>query len=109
VSGTSFATYARPTNETRQSWTLAYVPGRRLTNKDLYILTSSRRCSGAEEFTYNLKYLKRATVFGETTQWRQSTCSPRFSRDCRAIQLLSNRLRRHWTCRHGLRFERIDQ
>jgi retinol-binding protein 3 len=59
--------YFRPTNETRPSWTLPYVPGKRLTNKDVYILTSSRTFSGAEEFTYNLKHLKRATVVGETT------------------------------------------
>src|SRR5207244_1022074 len=47
--------YSRPTNETRPSWTLPYVPGRRLTSKDVYVLTSSRTFSGAEEFTYNLK------------------------------------------------------
>ena len=34
---------------------------------DLYILTSARSFSGAEEFTYNMKNLKRATVIGETT------------------------------------------
>lgn len=59
--------YNRPQNETRQSWTLPYVPGKRLTHKDVYILTSSRTFSGAEEFTYNLKQLKRATVVGENT------------------------------------------
>jgi hypothetical protein len=59
--------YSRPGNETRQSWTLPYVPGRRLTGKDVYILTSARTFSGAEEFTYNLKHLKRAIVVGETT------------------------------------------
>ena len=31
------------------------------------MLTSSRTFSGAEEFTYNLKNLKRATIVGETT------------------------------------------
>jgi hypothetical protein len=59
--------YNRATGETRPSWTSAYVPGTRLTNKDVYILTSERTFSGAEEFTYNLKYLKRATTVGETT------------------------------------------
>lgn len=36
-------------------------------DKDIYILTSSRTFSAAEEFTYNLKNLKRATIIGETT------------------------------------------
>jgi C-terminal processing protease CtpA/Prc len=31
------------------------------------VLTSSRTFSGAEEFSYNLKALKRATIIGETT------------------------------------------
>ena len=60
--------YSRPRNETRQPWTLPYVPGRRLTEADVYILTSSRTFSGAEEFTYNLKHLKRATIVGEATR-----------------------------------------
>jgi hypothetical protein len=59
--------YFRPTNQTRPSWTLAEVPGKRLTNTDAYVLTSSRTFSGAEEFAYNLKHLKRATIVGETT------------------------------------------
>jgi C-terminal processing protease CtpA/Prc len=32
-----------------------------------YVLTSKETFSGAEEFTYNLKNLKRATLIGETT------------------------------------------
>ena len=59
--------YWRPANETHQWWTLPYVPGKRLTGKDVYILTSSHTFSAAEEFTYNLKNLKRATIVGETT------------------------------------------
>jgi hypothetical protein len=43
------------------------VPGSRLANKAAYILTSSRTFSGAEQFAYNLKMLKRATLVGETT------------------------------------------
>lgn len=39
----------------------------KLANKPVYILSSSRTLSGAEQFTYNLKMLKRATVIGETT------------------------------------------
>jgi hypothetical protein len=49
-------------------WTLEEVPGRRF-RQDLpvYVLTSSRTFSGAEEFTYNLKALGRATIVGERT------------------------------------------
>jgi len=51
----------------QQSWSLPFVPGRTMFDKDLYILTSQRTFSAAEEFTYNLKNLKRATIVGETT------------------------------------------
>jgi hypothetical protein len=49
-------------------WTLEDVPGERL-RKDVpvLVLTSSRTFSGAEEFSYNLQNLKRATLVGETT------------------------------------------
>ena len=59
--------YFRPANETQQFWTLSYVPGRRYEGKPVYVLTSHRTFSGAEEFTYNLKTRKRATIVGETT------------------------------------------
>ncbi|MBN1272922.1 MAG: S41 family peptidase [Candidatus Aminicenantes bacterium] len=51
----------------RQFWTERYVPGKKMYDTDLYILTSRRTFSAAEEFTYNLKNLKRATIVGETT------------------------------------------
>jgi hypothetical protein len=59
--------YYRAANKTENYWTLPYVPGPRAAGADLYILTSSRTFSGAEEFTYNMKNLKRGTVIGETT------------------------------------------
>ena len=43
------------------------VPGSRLADKPVFVLTSSRTFSGAEHFAYNLKSLKRATIVGETT------------------------------------------
>ena len=50
-----------------QYWTYTYLPGKRLDKADLYVLTSENTFSAAEEFSYNLKNLKRATVIGETT------------------------------------------
>lgn len=54
--------------ETPDSSMLSPVPGSKLARKPVYILTSSRTFSGAEQFTYNLKMLGRATVVGETTR-----------------------------------------
>jgi hypothetical protein len=59
--------YARATDRTENYWTLPYVPGARAAKADLYVLTSARTFSGAEEFSYNLQNLKRATIIGETT------------------------------------------
>jgi len=60
--------YWRKSERTDQYWTLSYVPGKRLGSKiPVYVLTSSRTFSGAEEFANNLKELKRATIIGETT------------------------------------------
>jgi hypothetical protein len=53
---------------TLQSWTPSPVPGNRLADKPVYVLTSARTISGAEEFCYDLKMLKRATLVGETTR-----------------------------------------
>jgi len=54
-------------NTTAASWTHSPVPGNKLSNKPVYILTSSRTISAAEQFSYDLKMLKRATLVGETT------------------------------------------
>jgi hypothetical protein len=59
--------WERKGNSTHQYWTLPYVPGKRLDDKPAYVLTAKRTFSGAEEFAYNLKNLKRATIVGETT------------------------------------------
>ncbi len=59
--------YIREGDRTKQFWTLTHVPGERMPETDLYVLTSSRTFSGAEEFTYNLKNMERAIIIGETT------------------------------------------
>ncbi len=58
---------ARDTNETHQYWTLPWVPGQRFIDKPVYVLTSHGTFSGGEEFTFDLKTLKRATIVGEAT------------------------------------------
>lgn len=58
----------RKTGKTEEFWTRDDVPGRRFGGeKPVYVLTSARTFSGAEEFAYNLESLKRATIIGETT------------------------------------------
>jgi CubicO group peptidase (beta-lactamase class C family) len=60
--------YWRPTDKTTEYWTLDTVAGKKYgEQKEVYVLTSRRTFSAAEEFTYNLKNLKRATIVGETT------------------------------------------
>jgi C-terminal processing protease CtpA/Prc len=60
--------YWRKNDETQQFWSLPYVPGKRFGGtKPLYILTSRKTFSAAEEFTYNLQSIGRAIVVGERT------------------------------------------
>jgi retinol-binding protein 3 len=59
--------WTRKGDVTDQYWTDPYVPGKRLDGKPAFVLTSKNTFSGGEEFTNNLKVLKRATIVGETT------------------------------------------
>jgi retinol-binding protein 3 len=59
--------YNRKEDSTTQNWTLSYLPGVRLTKQPVFVLTSKRTFSGAEEFAFDLKNQKRATIVGETT------------------------------------------
>jgi C-terminal processing protease CtpA/Prc len=68
--------YDRQQNTTEQSWTVPYLPGKRFSGKPVYVLTSRRTFSAAEEFSYDLKNLKRATLIGENTGGGAHTVAP---------------------------------
>ena len=59
--------YSREEDRHKQDWTLPYVPGKRMPDKPVYVLTGPETFSAAESFTYFLKNQKRATVIGEKT------------------------------------------
>jgi len=59
--------YWREGNRTEEFWTLNEVEGEKMPDIPIYVLTSQRTFSGGEEFAYNLKTRKRATLIGETT------------------------------------------
>lgn len=59
--------YSRAGDQHRQDWTLPYVPGKRLADKPLYLLTGKATFSAAESFLYFLKNRKRATLIGQPT------------------------------------------
>ena len=59
--------YNRRENSTQQFWTSTDLPGTKFPGKPAYVLTSGETFSGGEEFTYDLKNLKRATIVGERT------------------------------------------
>jgi len=60
--------YSRPRDETTEYWTHADIDTTlAMPDTPVYVLTSRQTFSAAEEFTYNLKNLERATIIGETT------------------------------------------
>jgi len=59
--------YWREGNSTQEFWTLDSLKGKRRPDLPLFVLTSHRTFSGGEEFAYNLKTRKRATLIGDTT------------------------------------------
>lgn len=60
--------YDRRQDLLHQYWAFPYVPGTRYLDKPIYLLTSHRTFSAAEEFAYDLQQLGRAVVVGETTR-----------------------------------------
>jgi len=59
--------YWRNGDRTEDFWSLEKVNGKKMPDVPLFILTSNRTFSGAEEFSYNMQTRKRATLIGETT------------------------------------------
>lgn len=68
--------YHRKEDKTTQSWTLPFVPGKRMPNIPVYVLISNKTISAGEEFAYDLKNLKRGTIIGE-----QSTGAANFGEE----------------------------
>jgi C-terminal processing protease CtpA/Prc len=59
--------YQREEDRTLQFWTNPYVPGPRLNGKPVYVLTSPRTFSAAEEFAYDIQTHKLGTIVGAVT------------------------------------------
>ncbi|XP_056153589.1 retinol-binding protein 3-like [Lampris incognitus] len=58
--------YDRPSNTTKELWTMSSINSERYgKKKDLIILTSKRTIGAAEAVAYTLKHLKRAIIVGE--------------------------------------------
>lgn len=60
--------YFREGDRTIDFWTLEEVGGTKLPDVPLFVMTSKKTFSGAEEFAYNLQTRKRATLVGQTTR-----------------------------------------
>lgn len=61
------ASYWRPSDQITKSYSEIYVPGKRLSNMPVYVLTSGRTYSAAEAFSQMVKDHKRGVVIGERT------------------------------------------
>ncbi len=60
-------TYNRAENSTIEFWTKPDSTLSTFTTKPIYVLTSNKTFSAAEEFAYNLQNLKRVIIIGEVT------------------------------------------
>lgn len=60
--------YDGATGQTKQYWSLAYLPGERYLDRPVYVLISGFTFSAGEELCYNLQAQGRATLIGQTTR-----------------------------------------
>jgi hypothetical protein len=71
--------------ETESYWSRSELPGSRYgPDRPVFVLTSARTVSAAEELAYDLKHMDRATIVGETTEGAANPApllplTPRFS------------------------------
>jgi hypothetical protein len=67
--------YWRADDKLEEFWTQEVVPGERYGDvKDVFVLIGKFTFSAAEEFSYNLQNLKRATLVGERTRGGAHPC-----------------------------------
>lgn len=59
--------YWRKGDKTEEFWTIADVGGKKRPTVPVFVLTSKRTFSAAEEFSYNLQTRQRATIVGDIT------------------------------------------
>ena len=59
--------YWRAGERTQEFWTYDEIPGEKRPDVPIFVLTSGRTFSGAEEFSYNMRTQERATLIGEVT------------------------------------------
>lgn len=59
--------YYRPDDDLMSTYTLDEVPGKRLSDARIFVLTSKKTFSCGEEFAYDMKHLERGTLVGEVT------------------------------------------
>jgi tetratricopeptide (TPR) repeat protein len=59
--------YVRDTDELHEFRTVENIPGKKMTDVPLFVLTSRQTFSGGEGLAYNLQAQNRATIIGDTT------------------------------------------
>ena len=83
--------YWRRGDRTEEYWTLQEIDGKKRPHVPLFVLTSKRTFSGAEEFCYNLLTRERATLIGEITGGGANPGGVRFINDRFAVFIPTGR------------------